>query len=132
MEDNQYSVDRSAGAQLAAERIHGRARKIVHRPEQYEHGVSYQAGRLETNAWCGEVIPLGLVGRPGVRKIERSYRAIAGEKISYRARKFFTTGLTTGSSTHKIQECTLSGNVLCIVLRPIVGLHTGRSDRAAP
>jgi hypothetical protein len=127
MNDNRYSVDRNPGARLAAERVRGKARKIVERPEQYEHGASHQTGRLETNAWCGEVIPLGLMGRPGVQTIDRSYRAIAGEKISYRAKKFFPTGLTTGSSTHKIQECTLAGDVLCIVLRPIIGLHTERT-----
>ena len=123
MNDNRYSVDRSSGARLAAERVHGKARKIVQRPEQYEHGVSYRTGRLETNAWCGVAIPLGLMGRPGVQTIDRSCSAIAGEKISYRAKKLFPTGLTTGSSTHKIQECTLVGDVLCIVLRPIIGLH---------
>ena len=88
------------------------------------HGVSYQTGRLEMNAWCGEMIPLGLIGLRGIRKLERPALAIAGEKISYRAKKFYLTGLTTGSSTHKIQECTLAGDALCIVLRPIVGLHT--------
>ena len=67
---------------------------------------------------------MGLVGKPGVRLISRQYRAIAGEKISYKAKKFSSSGLTTGSSTHKIQECILAGNVLCIVLRPILGLHT--------
>jgi hypothetical protein len=124
MNDDRYSVDRSEKASLSAERVHGKARKIIHRPEQYERGVSYQTGRLETNAWCGEVIPLALVGKPGVRIISRQYRAIAGEKISYTAKKFSSAGLTTGSSTHKIQECILAGNVLCIVLRPILGLHT--------
>ena len=123
MNDKWYSVDRSPDARLAVERAHAKARKIVQRREQYKKGVSYQTGRLETNAWCGEAIPLGLVGRPGVQKIERTYRAIAGEKISYSAKKFFLTSLTTGSSTHKIQECTLAGDVLCVVLRPIIGLH---------
>lgn len=69
---------------------------------------------------------MGLMGRPGVQTIDSSYRAIAGEKISYRAKKFFLTSLTTGSSTHKIQECTLAGDALCIILRPIIGLHTER------
>jgi hypothetical protein len=126
MNDNRYSVDRSHGARLDTERAHGKARKIVERPEQFGRGVRYKTGRLETNAWCGELVPLGLIGSPGVRTVNRSYRAIAGEKISYRAKKFFTIGLTTGSSTHKIQECTLAGDVLCIVLRPIIGLHTSQ------
>ena len=123
MDDSRYSVDRSSGARLAAQRVNGKARKIVQRLEQYERGTLYKTGRLEINAWCGEAIPLGLVGRPGVRIIDRQFRAIAGEKISYRAKKFSQTGLTTGSSTHKILECTLAGDVLCILLRPIIGLH---------
>jgi hypothetical protein len=123
MNDSRYSVDRSPSARLTAQRAHGKARKIIPRPEQYERGVSYQTGRLETNAWCGEAIPLGLIGRQGIQRLERPPHAIAGEKISYRAKKFSLTGVTTGSSTHKIQECTLAGDVLCIVLRPIIGLH---------
>jgi hypothetical protein len=123
MNDSRYAVDRGPDAQLAADRIHGKARKIIERLDQREHSVLYKTGRLETNAWCGEIIPLALVGQPGVRKIDRSFRAIAGEKISYRARKFALTGVTKGSSTHNIQQCTLSGDVLCIVLRPIIGLH---------
>jgi hypothetical protein len=123
MKDSTYAVDRGPGAQLAADRVHGKARKIIERLDQRDHGVLYKTGRLEVNAWCGEVIPLALVGRPGVRRIEHSFRAIAGEKISYRAKKFAKTDVTKGSSTHNIQQCILSGDVLCIVLRPIIGLH---------
>jgi hypothetical protein len=125
MNDCRYSVERAQDATLSAERAHGKARKIVQRLEQYERVVAYCTGRLETNAWCGESIPLALVGRPRVKKIESSvrFRAIAGEKISYRAKTFSITDLTKGSSTHKIQECKLTGDVLCKVLRPLVGLH---------
>ena len=125
MNDSRYDVERALDATLSADRVHGKARKIVPRLEQYECGVAYCTGRLEMNAWCGESIPLGLVGNSNVKKIESPvrYRAIAGEKISYRARTFFLTDLTKGSSTHKIQECTLAGNVLCKVLRPLIGLH---------
>jgi hypothetical protein len=125
MNDGRYSVERAQNATLSADRVHGKARKIIPRLEQYEFGVSYCTGRLEMNAWCGESIPLALIGRPGVKKIGSPirYRAIAGEKISYRAKAFFLTSLTKGSSTHKIQECTLVGDVLCKVLRPLIGLH---------
>jgi hypothetical protein len=109
MNDDRYSVERGQDATLSADRVHGKARKIVPRLEQYECGISYCTGRLEMNAWCGEAIPLGLVGRKGVRRGQGPvrYRAIAGEKISYKARAFFLTELTKGSSTHNIQHCTL-------------------------
>jgi hypothetical protein len=112
------------GARLPAERGHERARKIVHRPGAIttQRLVSNRAARNKCLVRRSD--PAGACGPARARTIDRPYRAIAGEKISYWARKFFPTGLTTGSSTHRVQECMLAGDALCIVLRLIVSLHT--------
>ena len=43
--------------------------------------------------------------------------AIAGERIISQARKIGKTCVVTGTSTHKLQECILKKNALCVIDR---------------
>ena len=44
---------------------------------------------------------------------------IRGEKITAQARRVGRTELTTGTSTHKIQQLKLEGSVMCVIDRPM-------------
>lgn len=44
--------------------------------------------------------------------------AIAGERIIAQARKIGKTCVVTGTSTHRLQECVLKKNALCVIDRP--------------
>jgi hypothetical protein len=123
MKDERYDTRREGGARLEVQSAIGRSRKIIRKKDQFLGSRRVHTGRLEMNAWVGQRIPLGLMGAKGVSAPRQTYPAVAGEKISYRAARFREGLVTTGSSTHKIQTCTLDEDVLCVVLLPLAGLH---------
>jgi hypothetical protein len=45
--------------------------------------------------------------------------AIEGEKVTAQARKVYRSMVTTGTSTHQIQQMKLEGSVFCIIDRPL-------------
>lgn len=44
---------------------------------------------------------------------------IRGEKVTAQARKISRLEVTSGTSTHKIQQLKLEGSVICVVDRPM-------------
>lgn len=49
--------------------------------------------------------------------------AVAGEKILAQARKVVRKGLVVGSSGHRIQRLDLEKDALCVIAKPLRGLH---------
>ncbi len=50
--------------------------------------------------------------------------AIQGEKVTAQARKIHRVTVSTGTSTHQIQNVKLEGSVFCIIDRPLNYIRT--------
>ena len=57
--------------------------------------------------------------------------AIRGEKVTCQYRKMSRPVVTTGSSTHQIQQTKLEGTVFCVIDRPLNFLRDVPSNPAA-